>query len=139
MTEIIAIRHRLNALASYDEERDIILYDAHLDEFPELKRKTLEHELDHVKNCQGKIRFLPNLKRELIDYPKTYFDDDFYKFLVFRKNHGKKRHENGETIMKMVIYQLIVYAYSAFLNVALLPIYVWKYRKALKNYKVVKK
>jgi hypothetical protein len=130
MPRIIAIRYRLKGLASYDPERDIIIYDRNLDKFPGFKRKVIEHELDHVESCKGKPSFFKNLKREILDYPKIYFDDEYYRFRAYEMNEGKKKEFGNKNGLKMFILEMIVTLYSSFLTAALLPLYIYKIRKA---------
>lgn len=129
MPKIIAVRYRLKGLASYDPERDIILYDKILDRFPELKEKAIRHELDHARSCKGNPSFFRNLKIELIDYPKTYFDDDYYRFRAFMERQGRKVKYDNKTFIKMFILEMVVTLYSSFLTAVLLPVYIWKRRK----------
>lgn len=129
MPRIIAIRYRLKGLASYDPERDIIIYDRNLDKFPGFKRKVIEHELDHVRSCKGKPSFFKNLKREILDYPKIYFDDEYYRFRAYVNNIGVKTRYDSRTSIKLFMLEMIITIYSSFLTAILLPLYIYKMRK----------
>jgi hypothetical protein len=126
MVKIIAVKYRLKGLGGYDYEKKIILYDKALDRFPKLKEKTIAHELEHAKACKGNPSFFRNLKRELLDYPKTYFDDDYYRFRAYVMNEGKKKKLDNRIWLKMFILEIIVALYSSFLTVVLLPVYLYK-------------
>lgn len=124
MPKIIGIRHRLEGLACYDYEKDIILYDKRLDKFPKLKKRILAHEIDHSRCFGKKIDYMRILKKELVDYPRLYFDDDYYRLLKF--NPDNKRTFNTKELKRLKLIETMMAIYSFICSIILFPVYMYK-------------
>jgi hypothetical protein len=125
MPRIIGIRYRIEGLACYDYEKDIILYDKRLDKFPKLKKKILEHEIDHSECFGKKIDYIRILKKELVDYPKLYFNDDYYRLLKM-KNPDNKRIFSTRESKRLTLIETLMAIYSFICSIILFPIYIYK-------------
>lgn len=99
-------------LGAYDFFTGEISIYERLDNYPKLKEKVLEHERSHRKDKN----MLMAIWRELKDYPKLYFSEEYYEFMKKEGNrYNQKWWQLLITMMNMATYTLIIQIYATFL------------------------
>jgi hypothetical protein len=89
-------------LGSTNQITGQIYIDKDLRRFPKLRFKVIKHELNHRALDKNLIQ---GIIRDIRDYPKVYFDSEYWQWVKY-----KKRHQNKSFIAQLLIaYQNIVY------------------------------
>lgn len=119
--------HIFEGFAMYIPLKNKIIYLRDLDKFPRLKRKIINHELEHHKKS---FNYFHHLKIDFIDYWKLSFDKEYYSFIEHLSKNNKKElsdYKGNKLLLYLsgIIYNLINLIYVFLLYIIKIPIRIY--------------